>query len=63
MLRIREAKQEIMDKTNIPDKEHTIVDMSGYEEDEEAEVAKEENEEWNIRRKVIEILLFLTIKS
>lgn len=70
MLRIREAKQEIMDNNNVPindynnirDQEHTIVDMSGYEKAEEAKVAKEETEEWNIR-KVIELLLFLTIKS
>ena len=71
MLRIREAKQEIMDKNNVPindynnihDQEHTIVDMSGYEEAKEAEEAKEETEESNIKRKVIELLLFLFIKS
>ena len=71
MLRIREVKQEIMDNNNVPiqeysnihEKEHTIVDMYGYEEAEEAKVAKEETEEWNIKRKVTELLLFLTIKS
>ena len=71
--RIREAKQEIMADhnendiyNNIPIQEHTIIYISGYEEAEEAEeakVAKEETEEWNIKRKLIELLLFLNIKS
>ena len=79
MLRIREAKQEIMDYNNVPEievvfyekhhikikKEHSIIEMAGYEAEEakEAKEAKEETEEWNIKRKVIELLLILTSKS
>jgi hypothetical protein len=77
LLRIREAKQEIMYNNNFPGievdfyekhhikikKEHSIIEMAGYEEAEEAEVAKEETEEWNIKRIVIKLLLFLTSKS
>lgn len=73
LLRIREAKQEIMNNNNFPieyisniqEKEHSIIDMYIYEAEEakEAEEAEEETEQWNIKMKVIELLLFLTFKS